>query len=257
MNKPRKGAGGERGIGYTFQQATKYTPENLGGHVLDWDTMPEPFKSYPVATKRFALPEPDLSVSVNIWQAFYLRRSVREFALQRQIPQELLSLLLWATQGITARGGNNYFRSTPSAGGLYPVETYLSIRSIEGLPPGIYHFSPRGFDLELLTEGDHSLTLAAAALGQELVLDAQVSFIWTAVIPRSMWKYRERAYRYIYLDAGHVAQNLYLAGTALNLGVCAVGAFFDDQVNAIIGVDGVDETAIYLGAVGWPEKDSS
>jgi SagB-type dehydrogenase family enzyme len=70
-------------------------------------------------------------------------------------------------------------------------------------------------------------------------------------VERSRWKYRQRAYRYIYLDAGHMAQNLYLVAEAIGLGVCAIGAFFDDKVNSIIGVDGLEETAIYLATVGW------
>jgi SagB-type dehydrogenase family enzyme len=87
-----------------------------------------------------------------------------------------------------------------------------------------------------------------------MVADAQVVFLWTAVVARSEWKYRQRAYRYIYLDAGHIAQNLYLAGAAAGLGVCGVGAFFDDSVNALIGLDGAKETVLYLASVGWPAQ---
>ncbi len=83
-----------------------------------------------------------------------------------------------------------------------------------------------------------------------MVADAQVCFIWTAVVERSKWKYRQRAYRYIYMDAGHIAQNLYLAATALGLGVCSIGAFYDDRVNALLGLDGIRETTVYLASVG-------
>ena len=95
--------------------------------------------------------------------------------------------------------------------------------------------------------------VAEAALGQTVVLAAQVTFIWTAVVERSRWKYRQRAYRYLYLDAGHVGENLYLAAGALGLGCCAIGAFYDDRANGIIGVDGAEETVIYLATVGWPQ----
>jgi SagB-type dehydrogenase family enzyme len=98
--------------------------------------------------------------------------------------------------------------------------------------------------------------MARAALGQEIVADAQVTFIWSAVLARGKWKYRERAYRYIYIDAGHIGQNLYLAAEALGLGVCTIGAFFDDDANRIIDVDGTEETIIYMGCVGYPAKDS-
>ncbi len=98
--------------------------------------------------------------------------------------------------------------------------------------------------------------MASAALGQEMVADAQVIFVWSAVLERGKWKYRERAYRYIYIDAGHIGQNLYLAAEALGLGACTIGAFFDDDVNRLIGLDGTEEPVIYVGCVGWPRKES-
>jgi len=85
-------------------------------------------------------------------------------------------------------------------------------------------------------------------------MKAQVTFLWSALVERAKWKYEQRAYRYIYLDAGHIAQNLYLAGEALDLGVCAIAAFFDDEVNRLIGLDGIEETILYMAAVGWTKK---
>ena len=79
---------------------------------------------------------------------------------------------------------------------------------------------------------------------------AAVVFIWTAIPQRSKWKYLERAYRYIYLDAGHIAQNLYLAATGLGLGCCGIGALYDQEVNDLVGVDGTTETAVYMCTVG-------
>jgi len=111
-------------------------------------------------------------------------------------------------------------------------------------------FQPTTDDLEFLKKGDHSTELAGAALGQAMVAKAQVTFIWSAMVERSKWKYRQRAYRYIYLDAGHIVENLYLAAEALGLGVCAIGALFDDQVNSLIGIDGVEESVIYMASVG-------
>jgi SagB-type dehydrogenase family enzyme len=170
------------------------------------------------------------------------------------LPVNTLSALLWAMQGITSEAGNFQFRSAPSAGALYPIETYFLARSVESLEQGIYHFRPLAFDLELIKPGDFSRDMAQAALGQGIVATAQVTFIWTAMVERSKWKYRQRAYRYIYLDAGHIAQNLYLAGTAEGLGVCGIGALFDDAVNALIGVDGTEETVVYMASVGCPPE---
>ena len=240
-------------IGGRFQQETKYNPDAMEGHTLDWSRQPEPYKNYESPLATISLPEPDLSGNSNLWQILSSRRSIREYDAGRPLTPEKLSALLWATQGITARYGEVLFRTAPSAGGLYPVETYLFVRAVEGFDRGIYHFRPHIFDLESLKRGDHARELAEAALGQTLVMAANVTFIWTALVERSKWKYRQRAYRYIYLDAGHIGENLYLAGGALGLGVCAIGAFYDDKANSIIGVDGIDETVIYMATVGWPQ----
>jgi SagB-type dehydrogenase family enzyme len=240
-------------IGEQFQQETKYNPDDMQGHTLDWDRQPEPYKNYEAPLATVPLPEPDLTGDPNLWQLLARRRSRREYDAGRPLTPERLSALLWATQGVTARYGEVLFRTAPSAGGLYPVETYLFVREVEGFEPGIYHFRPQAFDLEFLKKGDHARELAGAALGQTLVMAAHVTFIWTAIVERSRWKYRQRAYRYIYLDAGHIGQNLYLAAGALGLGVCTIGAFYDDKTNSIIGVDGIKETVIYMATVGWSQ----
>jgi len=241
-------------IGERFQKETKYDPDAMEGHALDWSRQPKPFKDHEAPLAVIPLPEPDLTGNTNLWQLLSSRRSRREYDASQSLPTEKLSALLWATQGVTARAGEVLFRTAPSAGGLYPVETYLLVRAVEGLEQGIYHFRPHAFDLEFLKKGDLARDVAKAALGQQMVMTAQVTFIWTALVERSRWKYRQRAYRYIYLDAGHIGENLYLAAGALGLGCCAIGAFFDDKVNATIGVDGAEETVIYLATIGWPQE---
>jgi len=241
---------GEWGAGETFQEETKYTPEKLSGHSLDWQNQPEHFKSYSNPLERARLPEALFADKPDLWKLLASRRSRRNYRKGDPISLETLSLLLWVTQGVTARYEDTLFRTAPSAGGLFPIETYLNVQAVEGLDQGLYHFRPHKFDLELLKKGDYSKDLAEAALGQEVVSDAALTFIWSALVARSKWKYRQRAYRYIYLDAGHIGQNLYLAGEALGLGICAIGAFYDDRVNEIVGLDGVEETVIYMGTVG-------
>ena len=246
------GVRGAKGIGELFQEETKYTPERLAGYSLDYENQAAPYKDYENPLARIALPPPAFGGAPDIWEALRRRRSVRDFDAGRRIAVGSLSSLLWATQGLTARYGQTFLRTAPSAGGLYPAETYLHIRAVEDLDPGIYHFRPHKFDLEYLKQGDASRRLARAALEQTMFLTAHLAFIWSAVVTRAKWKYRERAYRYIYLDAGHIAENLYLAGEALGLGVCAVGAFYDDQVNSLLGLDGRVETVIYMAAAGLP-----
>lgn len=176
---------------------------------------------------------------------------MRDFAPQA-ITLGALARLLWSVGGVREKRWGFLFRIVPSAGALYPVETYVMVNRVEGLDRGLYHLHVPTFSLELVKEGDHSRTLTRAALGQEMVATCGVTFIWTAVIDRCRVKYGERAFRYVYLDAGHVGQNLYLAATSLGLGCCTIGAFFDDEVNQVLGVDGLEETALYLGVVGVP-----
>lgn len=242
-----------KNIGEIFQQQTKYKPDKLTGYALDWSKRPDPFKNHKSPLAYISLPEPEIKPDANLWRVLQQRRSIRQYNAGRSLEKRHLSVLLWAMQGITARYGEYYLRTAPSAGALYPVETYIFSRYIEGIEPGIYHFRPQVFDLELLKKGNYARELTDAALGQNMVISAQMTMVWSAMVERSRWKYRQRAYRYIYLDAGHIAQNLYLAAEGLGLGACAIGALFDDRVNSILGVDGIKETVIYMATVGWPK----
>ena len=241
---------GERvGIGYRFQQETKYHREKMAGGFLDWRKKPEEFKEYPRDIQRFSLRDGNKGGGDPLWEVMARRRSVRDF-LPKDIFLEELSQLIWATQGITGSAYGFRLRVTPSAGALYPIETYIVVNRVVGLSPGSYHFNVKENQLEQLAVGDFRVNIAASALDQSMAREAAVVFVWTAVVERTKWKYRERGYRYLYLDAGHIGQNLYLAAISLGLGCCTIGAFYDDEVNQLIGVDGQQETAVYLGAVG-------
>lgn len=238
----------ERRIGDLYQSETRYHRERMSGGPLRWDEKPETYKTYPDA-ETIELPEPNLSAGKPIWDILSQRRSIRDYT-SAPVSMETLSQLLWAIQGVTARMGPYALRSAPSAGALYPIETYVLVNRVANLDAGVYHYDVRQHRLEVVRKGDFGEEAARAGLGQEMLENAALAFIWTAVIERSKWKYRERAYRYIYMDAGHIGQNAYLAAEALGLGCCTVGAFFDDEVNAVIGVDGESETAVYLCSIG-------
>ena len=238
------------GIGDRFQSETKYARDRIPGGYLDWRKKPGVYKSYPGAP-RISLPPAATMGGKPVWEAIGGRRSVRDF---RRTPMSLaeLSQLLWASQGITKVVGDFGLRSAPSAGALYPVETYLSVQMVEGTDPGIYHYDVRVHALERLKAGDFSAAAAEAALDQGFLAEAAAVFAWTAVFERSKWKYKQRAYRYVYLDAGHIAQNVTIAAVALGLGSCQIAALYDDEVNAILGVDGEEESIVYMTAVGRP-----
>jgi len=236
------------GIGKDFQDETKYIRGKIPGGFLDWRRKPETYKNYPDAPK-VRLAPPLKEGGKPLWETIELRRSIRHF---RNVPLKNpeLSQLLWASQGITKKYMDYELRAVPSAGALYPVETYLSVQMVEGIEPGIYHYNIRVHELELLRQGDLRFKVSEAALDQEFMTEAAVVFAWTAVFARSKWKYRERAYRYVYLDAGHIAQNVALAAVGLGLGSCQVAALYDEEVNDLLGVDGEEESIIYMTAVG-------
>jgi len=238
----------KEGLAFTYVQGTKYSREKAPRDQLGAIPSPGRFKTYPEA-KLLRLSQPDFSEPVDLWQCLARRRSERD-TTQDPLTGEELAKILWAAQGITARAGMYLLRTAPSAGALYPFETYLYVHRVEGFSQGIYHFNVAEFGLERLKEGDFNGIITAAGLGQPVVRKAAVVLIWTAMMLRCMEKYRERAVRYIPMDLGHVCQNVQLAATALGLGSCPIGAFYDDEMNGLIDVDGEEETVLYMVTVG-------
>ena len=234
-------------IGDCFQEQTKYSINGIPSGAMR-GPQPEAYKAYPGA-QRAALPNPVIRPGASLWDILAARRSHRKFA-DRDLPLDDLSLLLWSFNGITARAGKYDFRTAPSAGALYPVETYVVANSVAGLDAGVWHHNIPNWELELVRGGFQGGNLSYACLSQKMCETAPAVFVWTGVVQRCKWKYLERGYRYIYLDCGHAGAHLHLAAEALGLGCCMIGAFFDDEVNAIIGADGEEETALYIAAVG-------
>jgi SagB-type dehydrogenase family enzyme len=238
------------GPGDIFQKETKYSRGKLSGGPLLWHAKPETYKDYPSAP-RIKLDPPEEGGGRPLWEAIKERRSVRNFSGE-SLEKAHLSQLLWASQGITAEYSGYELRAAPSAGALYPVETYLSVQNVEGIELGLYHYGVRHHELRQLQREDFSSTLARAALDQDFMTTAGVVFIWTGIFERSKWKYSQRAFRYVYLDAGHIAQNVALAAVALGLGSCQIGALYDEEVNSILEIEGEQESVLYMTAVGHP-----
>lgn len=237
-------------VGERFFQETKY---GRGRKLPETRILkkPMPYKEYP-HVPQFKLPNPVVVNGPGIWKVILRRRSIRDYDSNFVLDLEGLSQIIWASCGISSVRDGYTFRTWPSAGALYPIETYLYVNNVEGLQKGIYHYNVKNHSLELIFSADYGRSLTTACLGQGMVRNSAVSFIWTAIFDRCRIKYGERAYRYIFMEVGHICQNLYLACTALNLACCAIGAFLDDEVNSIIGVDGVTESAIYIATVGYP-----
>jgi len=191
---------------------------------------------------------PRTSGSVSVEEALARRRSIREYADEPLTIDQVMQLL-WAAQGIT--NADYGFRTAPSAGGTYPLEIYLVTRpsGVVGLESGIYRYEPRNHTLIRIVGGDFSAQLMAAALDQEWVGAAPISFVITTIFERTTSKYGERGVRYVWQETGHAAQNMYLQAVALGLGNVVVGGFHDNEVQRILQLSDFEKPA-YVIPVG-------
>ena len=237
-------------IGERFQRETKYERRRMPGGSLDLNSKPPMEKEYPGA-RRVALSPVDHCGDMSLHEALLRRKSQRSF-LDSPISLDMLSCALWSSSGIQRSEMGFAFRMAPSAGALYPVETYVAVNRVTGADPGLYHYHVRGHALEEVRAGEYGREIANAALGQVMCASAAAVVMFTAVFERATWKYRQRAYRYVYLDAGHMAQNLALASASMGLGCCHIGSMFDGEVNGLLGIDGVREGVVYMSVIGQP-----
>lgn len=189
------------------------------------------------------LPLPREQGPLSLEEAIARRRSVRDFTDQGLTDVEI-SQLLWAAQGITDPRG---FRAAPSAGALYPLELYVVSAD------GLYHYQPHAHQLELLSEEDLRLAVWRVGLEQNALRDAPAVFLITAVFQRTANKYGARAERYVYMEAGHAAQNLLLQAVALGLAAVPIGAFYDDELQVALSLP-ADHEPLYLIPVGYPDE---
>ncbi len=237
------------GLLHDYQDGTSYR-RDAPPRGERWPAGAPPYKSYTEAgAETVKLAHPAQLRPADLWQVLRDRRSRRAFA-REPLAQEDLFLLLWAAQGVT-QPGPWPLRTAPSAGALYPVETYVLAARVADLGAGVYHWElPEERLARVTAREDVAGAARAACLGQEMVEAAAATVVWTALWARGGQKYGERALRYAYLDAGHAAENLHLAAEALGLACCMIGAFFDDAMNQLVGVDGQAESVLYAAAVG-------
>ena len=205
-------------------------------------------------TQLISLPKPaDIKLpGYDLRQAIEQRKSLRAYA-DVSLTLEELSYLLWCTQGVKSISSERpaTSRTVPSAGARHAFETYLLINRVNGVEAGLYRFAAIEHALLPVRLGEGlAEEMALACRKQPHVLNSAVSFFWVAVVERMTWRYMQRGYRYLYLDAGHVCQNLYLAAESIDCGVCAIAAFDDLAINHSPAVDGERPFAIYAAALG-------
>ena len=202
----------------------------------------------------YNLPSPRTDGSISVERALSKRRSQRSF-VDKAISAEDLSQVLWAAYGVTQpapdrptlRGG---FRAAPSAGGLYPFEIYVLITKVNGIEPGVYKYISEEHKIVRTIDKDIRNEFAAAALGQNHIKEAPVNIFYCAIYSRMTKKYGDRGRdRYVCMDLGHSAQNVYLQAEALNLGTCAIGAFSDDKIAEVMQLP-EEEVPLYIMPLG-------
>lgn len=185
------------------------------------------------------------------------RRSRNEFS-SKSISLAQLGTLLFATYGVTHRVRGKVqgeeveqvFRTTPSGGALYPLDIYAAVHRVDGLESGIYFYDSLAHAIVEMRASSPTRELSEACIYPKAVLTAAVTLILVAVFWRSRFKYRLRAYRNTLLEAGHAAQNALLAATSLGLGSVPFVGFFDAEVDAMLRLDGVNQSTLYCVSVG-------
>ncbi len=237
--------------GFEFMEKTRY--RHLGPSAQERGEAQPPLEAILADGASTALPAAaDIGFGeIGLRDAIERRRSLREYD-DRPVTLEELSFLLWCTQGVrNVVSEKATFRTVPSAGARHPFETVILANRVSGLSPGLYQYGALEHHLiELPSRPNVAERLTAACLGQGMVRVCAAAFIWVADSARMTWRYGERGFRYLHLDAGHVCQNLYLAAESIGAGACAIGAFDDDQVNELLGLSGQERFAVYAATVG-------
>jgi len=233
-----------------YHDATIHSPQSVraGGHRLDWDTKPGPFKIYPdlpvvPLPRDFPVPVKDALPALSAAPAG-----------EAPLDLERLAAILFLTAGVTKRkeypgGGVMYFRAAPSTGALYQTEVYVVAAAVDGLASGVYHFSPGDFALRRLRDGDFRGALAIAAADDELA-SHPATLVLTAIYWRNTWKYQARGYRHLFWDSGSMLANALAAASALDVPARAITGFVEIEVNGLLGVDAEKEGALLLAPLG-------
>lgn len=243
--------------GSEFFEKSKY--ENMGESDQTQGKEQPPLEWAPSKDQKvIELPPPSLLKlgGIPLRKVIDQRRTVRKYA-DDPISLDELSYLLWCTQGVQqlnpayTKGGRITLRTVPSAGARHAFETYVLANNVTGLLVGLYRFWATEHKLiEVSTDTGLAERLTEACLGQKMIKEAAATFVWVADTYRMWWRYQERGYRYMLLDAGHVCQNMYLAAESIGCGACAVGAYNDNEVHRVMELDGVEQLVIYIAPVG-------
>ncbi len=240
-------------IGQEFMRRTRYS--EISQSPQDQGIIPQPPLELPIpaGVTLIDLPSPSsFSVpAMDVRTAIEGRKTLRKYS-EQMLTLEELSYLLWVSQGVKRISSRpSTARTVPSAGARHAFETYLLLNRVEGLAPGLYRYAAIENQLFRVESGeDIHAQITAACHNQSQVATSAATFIWVAVVERMFWRYVERGYRYLHLDAGHVCQNLALGAEQVGCAICPIAAFEDDALNQTLGLDGKNQFVIYLASLG-------
>lgn len=214
----------------------------------------DPYNEFP----NYPLPAELPVLNQEIGQLILNRKTARNLeAVRLDFPT--LAALLHYSYGETRDNKDNDFphpfRVIPSGGALFPLEVFFHTTLVEGLPSGLFHYSPGRNSIQLIREGDETREISECLVQPELAYGASIVFFISAVFERSIFKYGDRGYRFALLEAGHLSQNLNLVATALGLGTTNVGGYFDRKVDRMLTFDGISQSTIYMCSVGADKPD--
>lgn len=242
---------------WRYHDLTKHSYQSIRAdrHYLDWSNQPSAFKIYPGLEP---IPLPRSMVQTLAPALEVVAATGIEFAGEKEPDLARLASILYYSAGVTKHkaypGGELYFRAAACAGALYPTEVYVVCGDLDGLPAGVYHFNPGDFALRLLREGDFRGALARATGNEPRVTSAPVTLVFTSISWRSTWKYRGRAYRYHFWDNGMIVANALAMANAHELPAEVVLGFVEADVNKLVGIDGQQELALSLLALGHTDN---
>jgi SagB-type dehydrogenase family enzyme len=211
-----------------------------------------PYDEYP----SIELPTRLHALSMSLGDAICDRRSVRSF-IPTTLDLTTLATILYYSYGRTESNNEmpRAFRAIPSGGALYPLELYFYSASLQGIPPGFFHYDPARHCITLLQASDSPLCMASTVVQPDIVTQAAMIVFVTALFARSTFKYGDRGYRFTLLEAGHFAQNLLLVLQGLGLAGVSIGGFFDREVDKLLQLDGVNHSSLYMIALGKAGRD--
>lgn len=209
------------------------------------------FKSYPRFKRIFLSKDFDIN-RIPLERIIESRFSNREFNNKQLSFKEISKILLYSC-GITKKEDEKWDesrRAYPSAGARYPLEVYVVVFNVQSITPGIYHYNVKQHSLELIRKGNFKNKIISYTNDQDWISKASMTILISAIFSRTKIKYKDRGYRYLFLDAGHMSQNFYLITTSMGLGCCSIGGFLDDEINKLIDLDGKYESIIYIIIIG-------